>query len=170
MRGGASLILGLFLLLFQGLLYHLGVPSWFIPQGLLVCAVFLAFHECTWWGAVCAFILGLLVDMSSGVVLGPWAGAYTLVYLFLTVISQRLFVQSMLVSMSAVAFSAVLGGGVFLLLAYEYQSLSSEDFVTLLGQGIASACATPPIFAVLGRVWKRAGALSSKRNSVLSAV
>jgi rod shape-determining protein MreD len=169
MRLVACLILGLVLVVVQGLLMYLGVPVWALPQGLLVCAVFLAFHEFSVLGVVTAFLLGLLLDMSSGVALGPWAGSYTLVYAVFAFLSQRLFVESKVVAMLVVAAASLLSGGAFLALASGNQVLAPNDAVTLVGQGVASAIVTAPIFGVLSRVWRRAGVLGTAGGSVISA-
>ena len=162
--------MGLGLLVVQGLLRHVGIPAWAIPQGLLVCAVFLAFYEFSVFGVMAAFSLGLLLDMSSGVVLGPWAGSYVLVYVLFVFLSQRLFIESKLVAMMVVAFATLVSGGAFLLLAVRFQSFARHDLVTLVGQGAASALITPIVFGVLAKAWRRPGAVSTKRGSVISAV
>jgi cell shape-determining protein MreD len=118
---------------------------------------------------VTAFLLGLLLDMSSGVALGPWAGSYTLVYAVFAFLSQRLFVESRAVAMLVVAAATLLSGGAFLALASGNQALAFDDLLTLMGQGVASALITAPIFGVLARVWKRAGVLGSAGSSVISA-
>jgi rod shape-determining protein MreD len=125
-----------------------------MPQGLLVCVAFLAFYEFSVVGVVTAFLLGLLLDMSSGVALGPWAGSYTIVYAVFAFLSQRLFVESRLVAMVVVLVATLLAGGAFLALASGNQSL---------------ALITAPIFSFLARVWRRAGVLGAAGNSVISA-
>jgi rod shape-determining protein MreD len=158
------------LLSIQGILHSVGVPAWLIPQGLLVCVVFLAFYEFSLAGVVMAFLLGLLLDMSSGVLLGPWAGSYIIVYAIFAFLSQRLFVESVVVKMSVVAVGTILGGIVFLLLAFEYQSVSREDLVVLCGQALASAAVAPVVFKVLSRAWRRSGVSVSGRAGIVSAV
>jgi rod shape-determining protein MreD len=140
-----------------------------MPQGLLVCVAFLAFYEFSVVGVVTAFLLGLLLDMSSGVALGPWAGSYTIVYAVFAFLSQRLFVESRLVAMVVVLVATLLAGGAFLALASGNQSLALNDALTLVGQGGASALITAPIFSFLARVWRRAGVLGAAGNSVISA-
>jgi hypothetical protein len=108
--------------------------------------------------------------MNSAVVLGPWAGAYVLVYAILVFLSQRLFIDSMVVAMTVVGLASLLAGGVFLMLAFEYQSLSLEDLYMLGGQSIASALVAPLVFAALSRIWKRLGVVATRRGSVVSAV
>jgi rod shape-determining protein MreD len=135
-----------------------------------VCVVFLAFHEFSIVGVVLAFVLGLMLDMSSGIALGPWAGSYTLVYAVFAFLSQRLFVESKLVAMVVVITATLLAGGVFLALAYEYQKLSQDDLLTLGGQGVTSALITPAVFGVLSRIWRRSRLHGLHGNTVISAV
>lgn len=158
------------LLLLQSAVHHFGLPEWLVPQGVLVCVVFLAFYEFSLAGVVLAFLLGLLLDLSSGVLLGPWAGAYLVVYTMFAFLSQRLFVESAAVAMSVVAVATVLAGTVFLLLAFEYQSVTREDLLMLGGQAVASALLAPVVFRVLSRAWRRAHVAAPGRASVVSAV
>lgn len=155
----------------QGILHHIGLSEWLIPQGVLICVVFLAFYECSVAGALAAFVLGLLLDSSSGVLLGPWAGAYIVVYAVFSFVSQRLFVESLGVAMVVVASAAVLSGVIFLLLAFEYQAVTREDFGMLLGQALSSALIAPVLFKALKLAWRRSGVMPFKgRNRVVSAV
>jgi cell shape-determining protein MreD len=117
-----------------------------------------------------AFMLGLLVDMSSGVLLGPWAGSYVVVYSIFVFLSQRLFVESAFVAMAVVALATVISGVVFLLLAFEYQAVTREDLIMLAGQAVASALVAPLVFRLLSRAWRRAGVLTVGRTGVVSAV
>lgn len=158
------------LLLLQSVLPNFGLPEWLLPQGVLVCVVFLAFYEFSLAGVVLAFLLGLLLDLNSGVLLGPWAGAYVVVYATFAFLSQRLFVESALVKMCVVALATVLAGTVFLLLAFEYQAVTREDLVMLVGQAIASALVAPVLFRVLARAWRGSHITVPRRVSVVSAV
>jgi rod shape-determining protein MreD len=170
MRVLMSIGVALLLLILQSLAIHLGVPAWLMPQGLLVCAVFLAFYEFSVRAACAAFCIGLLLDMSSAVLLGPWAGAYVLVYLCVAFLSQRLFVESRVVAMFVVAGSAVLATGIFLVLSSTREVSWGEFGFMVLGQALASAAVTPLIFAALRRVGQRSGIATMTRGSVVSAV
>lgn len=168
-----TLILVAFVLVtIQGLLPHFGVADWAIPQGLVSCVIFLAFFECSIGGAIGSFALGLLLDLTSATILGPWAGAFVCVFVVVALLSQRLFVESIVVAMVATALCAILAGSLYLLLAFEYQVLSTTDVSVLAGQAIASALFTPVVFKVLGRAWNRRSVapLSRNSNSVVSAV
>jgi rod shape-determining protein MreD len=165
-----TIAVALGLLIAQGLLHHVGLPAWAIPQGLVACLVFLAFYDCSVGGAVTAFVVGLLLDLTSATLLGPWAAAFIAVYSGLTFLSQRLFVESPLVAMMVTGVSTVLAGSMYLLLAFEYQSLSLEDLATLAGQAISSALVSPVIICLLVRATKRSNPIAFRRGSVISAV
>lgn len=158
------------LLSIQAVLHNVALPAWLIPQGLLICVVFLAFYEFSLAGVVMAFLLGLLLDMSSGVLLGPWAGSYVVVYALFAFLSQRLFVESAVVAMAVVSIGTVLSGTVFLLLAFEYQSVTREDVAILCGQALSSAVVAPAVFRLLTRAWRRVGVSVPGRAGVVSAV
>jgi rod shape-determining protein MreD len=137
-----------------------------MPQGLLVCVVYLAFYEFSVRASIAAFCIGLLLDMSSAVLVGPWAGAYVLVYLFVAFLSQRLFVESRVVAMLVVTGSTFLSTAVFLLLSSKHHLFFSEYALIILGQ----AAMTPFIFAALRSLSQRSGVTSMNRGSAISTV
>jgi rod shape-determining protein MreD len=170
MRFVFCFILAIALLVAQGVLRHLFLPEWLLPQGLLICAVFLAFYEFSLLGAIAAFLLGFLLDLSSGVLLGPWAAAYVVVYGVFALLSQRLFVESRAVAMTVVAIGTLLSGIVFLSLAFEYQAVTLSELSMLAGQAVASALLTPFVFKVLKFAWRRPDRVLTGRGAVVSAV
>lgn len=170
MRSLCVLAIGLLLVIAQSLLHRVGIPEWLLPQGLIACVVYLAFFESSVAGALLAFACGLLLDLTTATVLGPWAGAYVLVYALLSFMSPRLFVESAVVTMLVAGVTSVFAGSVYLFLAFEYQALSSEDLVMLLGQGVSSALVAPMIVSLLGRVCRRPVSRSLGRASIVSAV
>jgi len=170
MRPLCVLAIGLLLVIAQSLLHRAGIPEWLLPQGLIACVVYLAFFESSVAGALLAFACGLLLDLTTATVLGPWAGAYVLVYALLSFMSPRLFVESAVVTMLVAGVTSVFAGSVYLFLAFEYQALSREDLVMLLGQGLSSAVVAPMIVSVLGRVCRRPASRSLGRTSIVSAV
>jgi rod shape-determining protein MreD len=170
MRFLVVLVIALALLATQSLLHLAGVPEWLLPQGLIACIVYLAFFECSVAGALLAFLCGLLLDLTTATVLGPWAGAYVLVYALLSFMSPRLFVESTLVTIVVAAVTSMLAGAIYLFLAFEYQSLSREDLIMLLGQGVASALVAPLVVSILARSRGRSLSRSMGRTSAVSAV
>lgn len=166
------LVVALVLITVQSVLSHVGVADWAIPQGLISCVTFLTFFERGIGGVCGAFALGLLLDLTSATLVGPWAGAFVCVFVVVSLLSQRLFVESMLVAIITTALCTLLAGAVYLLLAFEYQALSFTDLSVLGGQAVASALFTPVVFRALGRAWSRrsVSSLNNRSQSLVSAV
>ncbi len=170
MRSLLILVIGFALVIVQSLLHGMGMPEWLLPQGLIVCVVYLAFFESSIAGALLAFGCGLLLDLTTATVLGPWAGAYVLAYALLSFVSPRLFVESTVVTSVVTGVTSLFAGSVYLFLAFEYQSLSQEDIVVLLGQASASAIVAPAISSIIGRVCGRSNSRLMNHASLVSAV
>lgn len=171
MRFLFCIALALFFLIVQSSVRYLGLPEFLIPQGCLVCVVFLAFYEFSLAGAFLSFFLGLLLDMSSALLLGPWAGGYVIAYAMIAFISQRLFVESLYVAFSVVVAAALVSGLVFTLLAFEYQAPAADDLIVLIGQAVSSGAITPIVFKFLRLAWMATGgSLSVGRSRVPTIV
>jgi cell shape-determining protein MreD len=148
-------MLGIVALLFVALqtaLFLIDVPLWLVPQCLVCIVVFLAFYECSFAAALGAFCLGLLLDIASGVSVGPWAGAYVFVFGFFLLLSQRLFIESRIVLVVATGAAAVMATLLCSLLALE---ASSVGLGQLLGQGMATALSALVVFPTLQRFWRQ---------------
>ena len=157
------LILGLIALSFlvlQGGLVLFGMPVWLVPQCVIVSVVFLSFYECSVFAAVAAFALGILVDIASGVSIGPWAGSYVFVFGLFTLLSQRLFIESLAVRVFVGGVGSIVAGLFFSLLAVKSASLS---IIQLIVQGGLSALFAPLIFLLLHRIWQ-GGAIEGSRS------
>ena len=90
----------------QGMLGHLGLPSALMPQFVIVMVVALSFSEVNSFGCLMSFAIGLLLDFSSAVLIGPWAGSCVVVFCALAMLSQRLFIDSGIAAM-VITFSSV---------------------------------------------------------------
>ena len=66
-------------------------PNIIVPNFILIMVICLGFNLVTPGAATLAFSLGLVFDLYSGVLLGPWAGTFVLVYVILSLLSQRLY-------------------------------------------------------------------------------
>ena len=121
------LILSLVAIFAQGTLLKLFAPSaTIVPNLLLLVVGFFAFYEVSIFGSILAFGMGLVLDLSSGVLLGPWAAAFVSVYGMLSALSQRLFVESFLASFVALFFSSLLASFVYLVLMLQFQPALSQ--------------------------------------------
>jgi rod shape-determining protein MreD len=148
-------IIGMIAALFQGTLLYIGIPSYLLPQVVLILVIYLGFHEVSLVGVFTVFGLGLLMDFASAVLVGPWAGAYVAVYGALAVASQRLFVESAIVMVVTGFVACVCADLIYLGLAYEYQPSGSSYIVDSIGQAFATAIVAPVFMAILARVLYR---------------
>lgn len=123
-----------------------------VPNLMLAIVAFLAFHEVSPYGALLSFLIGIQFDLASGVLLGPWAAAFVAVYGFLSVISQRMFVESSFSIVVAVFFSALVSHLVYMALLYQFSSHEVTLFVfsaRMMSEAILSAVCAPLIFKLL---------------------
>lgn len=100
------LFLGLVGLLLQEVVLDLLVPDWLpTPHVLIVLLVLLGFTEHSLRGCVLAFSLGFLLDLNGGSLLGPWSGAYIISFALMSVLAQRIYVDSVLTLVTIVALA-----------------------------------------------------------------
>jgi len=164
------LCLGLLSVSTQGVLTRVGLPSFLVPQLSLLIVVFLAFSDVSLSGCLMAFVLGLLMDLASAVLVGPWAGGYIAVYGVLAALSHRLFIESALASMF-ITFVSVIGASlIFLMLGTEYPHASMELALQVVGQAVATAVIAPWALSLMTRRARRRSPVGVGRGAALSAV
>lgn len=154
----------------QGMLGHLGLPDTFIPQLLLVLVVALSFSEVNAFGCFMAFGVGLLLDFSSAVLLGPWAGSCVVVFGVLALLSQRLFIDSGIAAMVITFASVVAANVLFSLFGSEYPALTWEYPQKVFGQALVTAILSPALMGFLVRRTRRGNGVLINRGSAISAV
>lgn len=138
------------------------LPPYANPHLLVCLVVYLAFFELSILAAVFAFSIGLLADFSSGIVVGPWAGALVATYGLISLISQRLFVHSGLVMFAAAAIASIGCDLFYWLLVLEVQSATTHDLFRILGSALATGLVGPLIQICLQRAESGRRAASSR--------
>jgi rod shape-determining protein MreD len=154
----------------QGILGHLGLVDRFIPQFLLIFVVYLSFVEANAFGCVMSFIVGLLLDLSSAVLIGPWAGSFVVIFCVLALLSRRLFIDSGLAAMVITFASVVVANILFSLFGSEYPALTVEYPQKVLGQALITALIAPLVLGILSRRWRRVNGGYVGRGSQVSSV
>ena len=154
----------------QGMIGHLGLPDMLIPQLLVIMVVALSFSEVNAFGCIMCFGIGLLLDFSSAVLLGPWAGSCVVVFGILALLSQRLFIDSGIAAMVITFCSVVAANVLFSLFGSEYPALTWEYPQKVLGQAIITAVLSPLILGLLTRRARRGNGALVARGSAISAV
>jgi rod shape-determining protein MreD len=164
-------VLGLIAIMIQGLLLRFGLPDVVLPQLVLVLVIYLGFNEISVLGCFIAFVLGLLLDFSSALLLGPWAGALVTVYGILAVLSSRLFIESPIVAAFIALAASITGSVMYVLLGYEYRSISWDGVGRIVGQGLCTAVLAPSILQLLARRLRKrtAPALSRSLSAQLTS-
>lgn len=149
----ASMILfSFFGLILQGVVLHSVLPAYLIPNFLLIAVVFLGFHEVSVFGVVLAFVCGLMFDLFSGVLIGPWSGSFVFVYALLALFAQRLFTRSRFTVMLSVFLANVIATALYFALLYQFQSIEGRLFSISLVESLSSSLAAPLVFSLLGRL------------------
>lgn len=161
------LIFGLAAIAAQGVLGHLGVPDQFIPQLMVIGVVSLSFSEVNSFGCCMTFVLGLLMDFSSAVLVGPWAGALVVVFCGLALLSQRLFIDSGVAAIVITFVSVVVASVMFSVLGPEYPAMTWGYPQKVLGQALVTSLVSPLLLGFLARrVRKNGGAFSGRGAAV----
>jgi len=164
-KAGVAIVLALFVLLVQGTLLRSFLPGFLIPNLMIVLVTFIALNDDSVSGALVAFFCGLLLDLNSGLLLGPWSAACILIFGVLTTLQQRLFVESALalavvVSVASLAASAVVG-----LLLWQFTGPEARIIPLILSEALMSALVSPILFPILRRwlVSRREAGLGGNR-------
>jgi rod shape-determining protein MreD len=154
----------------QGILGHLGLSDNLIPQLLVIGIVSLSFAEVNVFGCMMSFVMGLLLDFSSAILIGPWAGSFVVVYCALALLSRRLFIDSGVAAMVITFGSVVVTNVLSSLLGTEYPVLTWEYPQKVLGQALVTAVIAPFVLGILSRRARRGGTAAVNRGSAMSVV
>jgi len=103
----------------------------FQPNLLIIVVVTIGLREGGWHGGVLAFLLGLIADCSSGVYLGLSAFSFLAIYLAMRMVADRLYTDSLLLTL-LVVFVASIANGVLHLLLLVLFSAAAGIYTTLL--------------------------------------
>jgi rod shape-determining protein MreD len=148
----------LLLLVAQGAIFPIFLPTCLIPNLVVIVVVALACYRVTPMGALQAFMLGLLFDLiSARTLIGPHAAACTVVFGLVSLFSQRLFLESWL-TIAGTVFSAVMVSElVYLVLVSQFARIDGFllELLTLTPfEALVSAIFAPFLFIIL-KPWLR---------------
>ena len=147
-RISLTLLFGLLSILIQGTLIKALFPGAVVPGLLLVLVVFLAFFETSVLGVILAFLLGIEYDMCSGLMIGPWAGAFVVVFGVVASLSQRIFVESPVAVMVTVFLSSLFSNFVFLLIVLQVRYTNAVFGWAFFVEALLSAAVCVPLFSL----------------------
>lgn len=143
----------LFSVFIQSAFFGTFLPRWMAPNLCLVIVVYLGVYEATPLGAALSFFVGLLFDLSSGQLIGPWSGAFSAVFGILAQGGRRMFIDSSL-TIIFIVFIASLGGSiVYLFLLSQFHLRSSDIFsMVLVGTACMTGILSPALFIILRKL------------------
>ena len=146
------ILLTLLAVIVQGSLLRFILPEVAVPNLVVIMIVFLGFYEVTAFGAFLVFLIGIEMDLCSGVLLGPSAGAYSVTFGLLAALSTRLFVESGFAVMLAVFGSSILSNLVYLLLVFQFAPAAGRSFSVIFIEALVTAIIAPAIFPLFKRI------------------
>jgi rod shape-determining protein MreD len=129
--------------------FYLPALRYFCPQLLFILVVFLSFQDSSAKGVLCSFFLGLVLDISSGMVIGPWAGAYTVSYTAVALLSQGIFADSAFAVIVSTFVSYLISGLIFVLLSFSFTGGSTSAMLGILIEAFTTALVAPLVFPLL---------------------
>ncbi len=129
----------------------------FQPNLLVIVVVYLGLREGGWHGGGLAFLLGLVEDCFSGIYLGLGAFSFLAIYLALRRMADRLYTDSLYLTLIAVFLATIVNGLLHLLLLLLFSA--SEGLYRTLLPGLLpqSLVNTLAAFIVFGLPQFRAG-------------
>jgi rod shape-determining protein MreD len=134
------------------------------PNLLIVLVVYLALYEQHVRGSFLVFCIGLIIDISSSTILGPWAGAAVIIYLLLGSVAQGIFLDSA-ISIGVITFvSSLVATFSFALLNYKVLSINQAFFVDMIGESLATALCSPLVFLSLKKLERRLGLCKAQKK------
>lgn len=152
-----SLLVLLFLtvgaVLLQSTVLRSFLPSYLVPSLGVLLALYLALNQVSIGGALVVFGIGVLFDISSGLVIGPWAAAFVVIYGLVSSVHQHLFADSSLVVAIVAGATTAIANLVYTILMLDVAPPPEQVALLLFGQAIATGLAAPPAFMLLERVF-----------------
>jgi cell shape-determining protein MreD len=101
----------------QGSVAPLVLPAQCCPNLMIILIVFIAFFFRGISALLSVFFLGLQFDLFTGTLLGPWAGAFSAVFLIIHILTPRLYVDSKMVVAITSAVASAASSIVYLMIS-----------------------------------------------------
>lgn len=150
----SALFIGLFFVFLQQGVFGMLLPAAAVPNLFVGFVLYLAFFHPSGQGAFLSFLLGLLFDVSSGGLLGPWASVFVLSYGVLALISDRIFIEARFALGLIALFVTLAFHGLYWLITFDVTYSNPNRLIEVAGQAVASAVAAPFVISAV-QAWRR---------------
>lgn len=129
------------------------LPNMLIPNLFLIIVIYLSFYEVNVIGLIFSFILGLILDISSSVLLGPWAASFITIYTIFTTFSGRIFIDTTISLIIIAAISSIICDIIYTILIYTFLPHMENISLYMLLGSLATAICSPILMLILKRYY-----------------
>ncbi len=136
----------------QGSILREVLPFGAVPNVLFMFIVFLAVRYGNILAAIGAFFLGMIIDISGAISIGPWAASSQVVFALFVILHQGLFIRSAFSVIVATTVSTLVGSLVALFLTGAGDMFSFLFIGTILAEAFLTGLCAPLVFKILDAV------------------
>jgi rod shape-determining protein MreD len=146
------LVLTLFSLLLQSsVLQMMPFLSLVSPNLPLCIVIYLALFDGSTFAAVTVFLVGIIYDLHSGNLIGPWASAFLVIFGIVSALAQRLLVESSIALSLIVAVCVTIASIIYGALSVHGIQAPSRTVLVVLGEAFGSAVCMPLMVLIIRR-------------------
>ncbi len=137
------------------------LPLYLVPNLLFILIIYISFKHKSHFGAFLCFMIGIYLDLSKGIWLGPWAGAFTISFLLIFIFSQKFYFTNFILILGMAFFAVIISNIAYALLTFNLPrarifNLASEPswnsmFIVLFLEALITALLTPFVLKVFSK-------------------
>ena len=147
------IILALVILFLQGGILKPLLPNILMPNLFLIIVMYLSFYETNVLGLIFSFVLGLLYDISTSTLLGPYAASFVTIYTRFAIFSGRIFIDTTISLIIITAISSIICDIIYMILIFTFlPDKNNISFEILLGS-ISTAIISPIMIYILKKYY-----------------
>ena len=147
------IILALVILFLQGGILKPLLPNILMPNLFLIIVIYLSFYETNVLGLIFSFVLGLLYDISTSTLLGPYAASFVTIYTRFAIFSGRIFIDTTISLIIITAISSIICDIIYMILIFTFlPDKNNISFEILLGS-ISTAIISPIMIYILKKYY-----------------
>jgi rod shape-determining protein MreD len=147
------IVIALLLMAIQGTLrVFVSTAPYLVPNLIIALLVWLAFTHPNVRGVIIAFIIGILFDLNSGAILGPWSFALVILFYILARLSPGLFITSSYTVIFCTFLASIVINALVLALSFSAKSGITINIFDILLASLTTALCTPILFRLFRKV------------------
>ena len=147
------IILALVILFLQGGILKPLLPNILMPNLFLIIVIYLSFYETNVLGLIFSFVLGLLYDISTSTLLGPYAASFVTIYSFFAIFSGRIFIDTTISLIIITAISSIICDIIYMILIFTFLPDKNNISFEILFGSISTAIISPIMIYILKKYY-----------------